>query len=136
MKISTQTKISWIQLIFGNTLLYPVSVSNLPEPERGIFCILIVDIIFRSTLVVFSLLRASNYQEKMGLFVTYCHYTVITTRLNYKYCSYLSYCDIHQCRYIFCYCPLTYDDSIICIMFYYKLSRNFNFITNIESVHL
>ena len=65
-EILTQTLSAWIQLIFGNTLLHPVSVRDLPVPERGVFYILIVDIILRITLVVFSMLRAINYHDNKG----------------------------------------------------------------------
>ena len=41
--------------------MYPVSVLNYPGPERNIFCISIVDLILRSALVLFSLLREINY---------------------------------------------------------------------------
>ena len=53
--------ITWIQVILGNTLMYPVSVNNYPRPERGVFCILIVDLISKSALKFFSLLFAINY---------------------------------------------------------------------------
>ena len=43
---------------------------------------------------------------------------------------------MHMKSYIRCYCTLTYDDYIIFIMFYIKLSQNFDFLTNIESVLL
>ena len=56
--------------------------------------------------------------------------------MSYQYCSYLCYCDIHQRRYICCNFTFTYNDSFILIMFYYKLSQNFAFLTNIEYVHL
>ena len=39
----------------------PISVSDFPGPERGVFCISIVDLILRSTLVAFTMLRASDY---------------------------------------------------------------------------
>ena len=38
--------------------------------------------------------------------------------------------------YIIWYFPLTYYDFVIFIIFYYKLSWNFYFLTNIWSVHL
>ena len=46
--------------------MYPISVSGCPGPECGIFCILIVDLIFRSALVLFSLLLARNYHYNKG----------------------------------------------------------------------
>ena len=44
--------------------MYPVSVSYFPVPERGVFCILIVDIILRIALIVFSVLRERSYHYK------------------------------------------------------------------------
>ena len=70
------------------------------------------------------------------LSVAHFHYTVIIATVSYQYCSYLYYCDIHQRRYICFYCPLAYNGSVILIIFYYKLSQNFAFLTNIEYVHL
>ena len=64
--ILTQTLIDWLQVIIGNTLLYPVSVNDCPGPEHGIFCILIVDPIFRSSLVLFSMLRVIYYHFNKG----------------------------------------------------------------------
>ena len=72
----------------------------------------------------------------MGLFVKYFHYTVIIAMVSYQYFSYLYYYDMHQCRYICCYFTLTYDDSVIYIMFHLKLSQSLFFLTNIEYVHL
>ena len=70
------------------------------------------------------------------LFGIYFHYTVIFATVSYQYCSYLNYLKIHLRTYIRCYCQLTYDYSVIFNMFYFKLSPNFTFLTNIESVHL
>ena len=56
--------------------------------------------------------------------------------VSYQYCPYLYYHDIHLHRYICCYCPLTYDNYVIFIIFSFSLSRNFAFITNFEYVHL
>ena len=53
-------------VILCTPLLYPVSVSNFPGPERGIFCILIVDLIYISALECFSLLLARNYHYNKG----------------------------------------------------------------------
>ena len=39
---------------------------NCPGTERGVLCIAIVDIISRSSLVGFSLLRASDYYYRKG----------------------------------------------------------------------
>ena len=65
-EILTQISIACIQLIVGNTLLYPGSASNLPVPERDIFCILILDIISIRALVGFSLFFAKNYYYMKG----------------------------------------------------------------------
>ena len=65
-QILNHTIISWIQVILGNTLLYPVSVKDCPGPECGVFCILTLNIISRSALVLFSLLRARNYHYNKG----------------------------------------------------------------------
>ena len=64
--ILNQTEIDRLQVNYGNPLLYPVIVSNLPSPGRGIFCISIVDLISKITLVLFSLLRESNYNYNKG----------------------------------------------------------------------
>ena len=49
-------------------------------------------------------------------------------------CYYSYYRLIHLCRYICCYYPLNYGNSVIFIMFYFKLSLKFYFLTNIKSV--
>ena len=59
-EIVTHIYIAWIQLIFGNTLLYPVNVRYFSGPERGVFCILFVKIILRSSLLGYSMLCASD----------------------------------------------------------------------------
>ena len=61
-----QKQIDWIPVISGNTLLYPVSVRDCPGPKRGVFCILILDLISRSALVLLILLCASNYRYNKG----------------------------------------------------------------------
>ena len=55
-EIVNQIQIAWLQLIFGNTLLYLVSVTDCTGPEHGILCILIVDIISRRAYIGFILL--------------------------------------------------------------------------------
>ena len=66
----------------------------------------------------------------------YCSYAVNIVTVSYQYCYY-SYCnEIHLHSYIHLNCPLTYYDSIIFIMLNFKLSWKFDFIKNIESVHL
>ena len=111
-------------------------MSNLPIPKRGVFCISIVDIILRSSLVVFILLDKSNYHHNKGPFwyvlPLYSHYCYSELSINY----YSGYRKIYLCRYICCCWPLAYNDSVIHIVFYFKMSRNFAFLTNIESIHL
>ena len=46
--------------------MYPVTARDCPGPERGVLCILIIDLILGSALVGFSLLHASNYYYKKG----------------------------------------------------------------------
>ena len=46
--------------------MYPISVSDFPGTECGVFCISIIGLISRSALVVFSLLCASNDYYKKG----------------------------------------------------------------------
>ena len=41
-------------------------MSNFPGPEYGVFCIYIIDTIFKSALVLFILLFAINYHYKKG----------------------------------------------------------------------
>ena len=64
--ILNQAQITWLQVIFVNTLLYPISMSNCLGPECGVFCISIVNLILRSVLVVFSLVSAINYHYNKG----------------------------------------------------------------------
>ena len=108
---------------------------NCPGPERGVFYILIIDIILRSGLVVFSLLSAKITTTTRGMIVPYIRNSVDIDKVSYQYCSYLYSREIYQCKYIFCYCPLNYDDYDICIMFHFKLWSNFDCITNIGSIH-
>ena len=61
----------------------------------------------------------------MGLFVTYCCYTVIISTVSYEYVSYLYYREIHLRRYILCYCLLNFYDYVIFIMSRFKLSWNY-----------
>ena len=65
-EIETQIKIAWIQIIFGNALVQPTIVCDSPWPERGIFGIVIVDIISRSALVWLCLLCASDLFDRKG----------------------------------------------------------------------
>ena len=60
--------------------MYPVSVRDCPGPEHGVFCILIVNLISRRVLVLFSLLHAINYYYSKGPV-----YYVLTFNSNYGY---------------------------------------------------
>ena len=71
-----------------------------------------------------------------GMFVTQFCYTIIIAMAGYQYYSYLYNIKIHKWRYTFVYCLLSYYDYVIFIMFHFKMSRKFAFITNIESVDL
>ena len=46
--------------------MYPISVSDFPGPECGVFHISIVDLISTNSMVGFSFLRASNYYYRKG----------------------------------------------------------------------
>ena len=102
-------------------------MSNLPRHERGIFFILIIDIILRSTFIVFSLLCATIITKTRGLFVTYFRSTLIIAMLSIQYWFYLYYCEIHLCRYIIWYCPYAHDYFVICLCFILNYHRNLLF---------
>ena len=51
-----------------------------------------------------------------GMFVTYCFYTFIIDTVSYHYCYYLYYHSIHLRRYIFFWCPVTYNKYVIFIV--------------------
>ena len=46
--------------------MYPVSMSDYPGPGRGVFFIAIVDTISKRSLLLLSLLHASNYNYNKG----------------------------------------------------------------------
>ena len=53
---------------YGNPLIYPVSVSDFPSPERGVLCISIGDLTPKSALLLFTLLSAcKRYTEDSWL---------------------------------------------------------------------
>ena len=103
---------------------------------------------------MFSLLHEINYHYNKGsvccILPLYSHYRyvelsilflfvlfiVIIATVSNQYYSYLYYRKIHLRGYIHCYRQLTHDCFVILNMFYFKLSWNFDFLTNIESVHL
>ena len=58
----------------------PISVRNFPGPERGVFCIVTVNLISRNALVGFSLLHARDYYYRKG---TVCYVFMFYS----KYCS-------------------------------------------------
>ena len=65
-KILIQNLTAWLQVLFGNKLLHPVSVSNFPGPKHGVFYILIVDLILRGAMLLSSMVCASNYHCNQG----------------------------------------------------------------------
>ena len=83
------------------------------RPDCGIFCIMFVDIIYKSTMVLFSLLCVSYYHINMdplnvefindtNRIVTYFRYTVNIAMVGYQNFSYLNYQKIQLKRYICC----------------------------------
>ena len=106
---------------------------NYYQPEYGVFCVSIIDLIYRSALVVFTLLRKSNYHyfkcTVCYVLPPYSQYCYVKLPMLFIFISLLH-------MYIFFYCPLIYDGFDIFIIIYFKLSRNFDFLTNIESIHL
>ena len=116
--------------------MYPISVSDYPWPERGVLFILIFGLISRSALVSFSLWRAENITIWRGLFVTYYPTTVIISTVSYQYCSCLYDHKIHLCMFICWYCTSIYVNFVIFITFYFKPSRNVDFLTSLEYVPL
>ena len=70
-EIVTQIYISWLQLIFGNKLLHPISARNLSVLERGVFCIAIVDIILIRALLGLVCYVLAITTKGRGLFVTF-----------------------------------------------------------------
>ena len=84
--ILTQTKITYLQVLFTNTLLYPVSLSYCLLPEHGAFCILTVDIMMISAPIVFSILCASNYHVNK---VTVCYILLVYREYCYNQLSIL-----------------------------------------------
>ena len=127
---------AWLQVIFGNALLSPVSFSNFTGPERGIFCVSIFDIISRSVPVVFSMLRPSNYYYNKGpvcyVFSFYSHYCYSELSIFFLF---ILLWDTSS-SYIYYYCPFIYFYSVIIIMCYLKLQQNITSLTNIKSVSL
>ena len=61
--------------------MYPISVSDCPGPERGVFYILIVDIILRITLEGFNLLDEKNYY---GRKVPACYVLTLYNECKYR----------------------------------------------------
>ena len=121
-------------------------MSGCSSTECGIFCILIVDLIFKSALVLFNLyLQASITSKNCPIIVefikqknntqriiAYCLSTIKIARVSDQYDFYFHFCNMEQKRYIICYCPLTYDDNLIldmlfieilCIIFFLEISN-------------
>ena len=135
-EILNQTEIAWLQVIFGNLLLYRVSVSDCLGTLCGIFSIFIIDIISIKAQVVFSLLFTSNYRNTKGPVCMYYCLTVIVSTVSYQYWSYLYYHDIHQCKYIFQNCSFYFYNSAILTRYILNCQGIFPFITNIDIFHL
>ena len=66
IQIFNQTETDRLEVNYGNALLYTVSVIDCLRPGSSVLCILIVDIILKSALILFSLLRVSNYHYNKG----------------------------------------------------------------------
>ena len=131
-----RTNVAWIHLIFCNTLMHPISVSDCPGPERGVFCILIFDLISSSALVCFSLLRASNYYYIKG---PVCCIVPYYSYYSYSELSILFSFIWSQDKLAYVHLLLLYIDIWKCcyfIVFYFKPSRNFALLTSFESVPL
>ena len=58
-----------LQVNSVNPLLYPVSVSNCPSPERGALCIFIGELTLKNALLLFTLLSASKPHFKKRPFI-------------------------------------------------------------------
>ena len=113
--------------------MYPVCVSDCPEPERVIFCILIVDPISRSALLVFSMLSATNYHYNKG---PVCYVSLFYSQYCYSELSILFLFLLSRDTFVQVYSLLfSIDLQRFCyfIMLYLKLSQNFDFLTNICS---
>ena len=117
---------------------------NCPSPERGIFCILVIDLISKSALVLFKLLRASKHnckkascysrvQNNTQRIIDYCISTVKIVRVSDRYFYFFSV-RWNKTRYIICYFQLTYDYNIILDMFILECYVSLFFLQNIESV--
>ena len=123
-------------------------MSNCPRLERGAFCILIIILISKNSLVLLSLLRTINYHYNKGLLkVEFIKCKTIQRRLllililqsiSLKWVIEIVLIFIlvisNNKKYIMCYFSLTHNDIIILDMFCIKLSWNFVYLTNIKSV--
>ena len=129
--------------------MYPVSVSNLPVPERGVFCIFIGDIISRSGLVFLRLLCEINITINQGsLKVDFSKCKNIHGRLlRIAVLQSISLQWVIKIVVIYIIarytCGGTFADIfhwprtiILFFMFFIKLSWKFDFLVNIESVVL
>ena len=66
----------------------------------------------------------------------YCCSTVNIYMVLYQYFYYFYFHEVNLQRYICCYFLSTYNNPLILVMFYIKLSRNLYFLSNIEPIHL
>ena len=99
-------------------------------PECGMFCILIIDIISKISVVLFTLLRESKNHFKRALYfswpycvqdntrriVGYFHSTVKNHEVEWLILP-LFFPDIENKLSIMWYCPLTYNDNLILVCF-------------------
>ena len=128
--------------------MYPCSVSDCPSPECGVSCILIVDHISKSALVLFNLLRASKHNSGKASCSSPPYYYQKDTQMIISHFLWSQY---HKGEwpilYFFLlflwmnktinrmyYCILNSDDNIIFVTFSIKMSCIIVFLTNSESV--
>ena len=88
-------------------------MSDWPGPERGVFCIEIVDLISRSALVGFSLLRASNYYYRKGPVIV-DNLTILTIHIRLLCITLLQ---------IYCYGEISILFLFIFTRFFWKLTK-------------
>ena len=110
-------------------------MSDWPGPECGVFCLLIVDIIPRSVLVLFSLLRAINYHCNKGPVIVYnikiltiygglfCIIFIQSIQLGQVInIGFISISNIFWKIDIMYHCILNYNDIFIFVIFQIKIS--------------
>ena len=114
--------------------MYAVSVSNCTNRDGGVFCILIIDIISKSNVVLFTLSCASKHffenvtcyslvylvQNNTGRIIGYFHSTVKIVRVS-VWCWFFIFV-VWNKWYIMYYFSLIYDDNLTLAMIYIKIS--------------